>query len=197
MSMNNLTRQIGVSLIEILVTTLILGIGLLGVASLQVASVSSNQEGFFQSQATSIAEDYASRIRQSKSSEMVPWALTDHDVFVANFVTGGAIDCSAAPAMYCRSNGGAAPDIACSDGTDDIADMMAFDKWDICDIASKTLPDGKVRVSSTADMRLSIVVDWDSAKARSDLGQQTNVNSNCDAIIGDAERNCIIVELIP
>lgn len=195
-----LKRQSGVSLIEILVTTLILGIGLLGVASLQVASVSSNQEGFFHSQATSIAEDLSSRMRSTKISEMVPWSPMNHAALIANFTSALPYACAGvAPVVNCRADGGAAPDIACSDGIDDLVDMTNYDKWDICKIAEDTLPDGKVRVLDSGNMRLSVVVDWDATKARSDMGQKTNVNTFCSAapINVAAERNCIVMELIP
>ena len=169
--------QKGVSLIEILVTTLILGIGLLGVASLQIASVSSNQEGFFYSQATSIADDIASRIRSSKMAEMMPGSVLTHPVFIANYAQVGAFVCGdltvttpSAPTLLCRADQGAAPDAGCSDGINDLADIAAYDKWDICKMAQRTLPDGKVRVISSG-WRLSIVVDWEPSRAREDLGQ--------------------------
>ncbi len=190
------SKQSGVSLIEILVTTLILGIGLLGVASLQVASVSSNQEGFFTSQATSIAEELSSRIRSSKVAQMVPGSTLDHDTYIANYVDAGGYACDSAPALYCRANGGSEADAACSDDIDDLQDITTFDKWDICKIADNTLPEGKVRVVSSG-WRLSIVVEWEAAKARSDLGQQANVNSSCNALIGNAEKNCVILEILP
>jgi len=193
-------RQQGVSLIEILITVLILGIGLLGVASLQVASVSSNQEGFFHTQATSIAEDWASRIRSAKAAEMKPWGPLDHAIYIAYYAGVGPYTCpGSAPAINCKTIGGAMPNAACSDGTNDVLDLVNSDKWDICNIASNTLPDGKVRVLSSGNMRLSIVVDWDAVSARQDLGQQTNVNDFCSAApIGVASgRNCIVMELIP
>jgi type IV pilus assembly protein PilV len=192
----NIKRQTGVSLIEILVTTLILGIGLLGVASLQVASVSSNQEGFFNSQATSIAEELSSRIRASKVAEMIPGSTLTHNAYIANYVDADGFECDAGPAMYCRANMGADPDVGCSDGVNDLQDVTTFDKWDICKIAENTLPGGKVRVLSSG-WRLSVVVEWDSAKARADLGQETNINTDCAALIGDAEKNCIILEILP
>ena len=198
--LTNSKYQSGVSLIEILVTTLILGVGLLGVASLQVASVSSNQEGFFHSQATSIAEELASRIRATKPAEMVPWSPQNHALLIANFVSVAPYDCPGiAPAINCSANAGSAPNAACTDGNDDVIDIVNSDKWEICDIADTTLPDGKIRVISSGNMRLSIVVDWDAAKARQDLGQQTNVNNFCAAApLGiAADRNCIMMELIP
>jgi len=205
MSVINFAKfQRGVSLIEILVTTLILGIGLLGVASLQIASVSSNQEGFFYSQATSIADEIASRIRSSKMAEMVPGSILNHPAYIANYAQAGVYTCGAltvtapsSPTLLCRTDQGTAPDAACSDGVNDLADIAAYDKWDICKTAQRTLPDGKVRVLSSG-WRLSVVVDWEPSRAREDLGQLTNVNTNCANAIGiAADRNCVITEILP
>ena len=199
----NRKHQSGVSLIEILVTTLILGVGLLGVASLQVASVSSNQEGFFHSQATSIAQEWASRIRSTKPAEMVPWSPQNHALLIANFVSAAPYACpgpnGTPPPINCSANGGSIPNVACADGVNDVADIVNSDKWEICDIAKTTLPDGKVRVVNSGNMRLSIVVDWDAAKARQDLGQATNVNNFCAAAPFSiaTDRNCIMMEIIP
>jgi len=194
----NVTRnkQTGVSLIEILVTALVLGIGLLGVASLQISSVSSNQEGFFTSQATSIAEELAGRIRASKVVEMVPGSVVDHDAYIANYVDANGYNCAASPATFCRANLGIESSAECSDGVDDLVDMTNFDKWDICNIASETLPGGKVRVTSSG-WRLSIIVEWDAIKAREDFGQKQNIESNCAILIGNDEKNCVILEILP
>ena len=204
MILYNNKNQLGISLIEILVTTLILGIGLLGVASLQIASVSSNQEGFFYSQATSIADEVASRIRSSKMAEMMPGSILTHPAYIANYAEANEYTCGdlstlapSAPTLLCRADQGALPDAGCSDGNNDLADIAAYDKWDICKIAQRTLPDGKVRVLSSG-WRLSVVVDWEPSRARDDLGQITNVNTSCANAIGiAADRNCIITEILP
>lgn len=194
--MNQILKQAGVSLIEILVTTLILGVGLLGVASLQVASVSSNQEGFFSAQATSIAEDLASRIRSSRLAMTVPQSTLNQNTYSANYVDAGGYGCSGSAPPMCRADGGNPPSPLCSDGVSDLIDVSTYDKWDICEIALNTLPQGKVRVLSSG-WRLSIVVAWDPVTARSDMGQKQNVNTHCNVVVGDASENCIILEILP
>jgi type IV pilus assembly protein PilV len=56
-------RSQGVSLIEVLVSLLILSLGLLGVAGLQTTSLRSNQTAYFRSQATAAAADIIDRMR--------------------------------------------------------------------------------------------------------------------------------------
>ena len=185
-------KQSGISLIEILVTTLILGVGLLGVAALQVSSVSSNQEGFFTSQATSIAEDYASRIRSSKISTMMPNTNILYPNFVATYHNGNnnALVCNVPPDPVCRSDAGNEA-LDCT-----LAELSVFDQWEVCSLASTTLPNGEVRVINNG-IRLTIVVDWDSSMAREDTGNVSVVNASCVALTGSALRNCVIMELVP
>lgn len=187
-------KQAGVSLIEILITTLILGIGLLGVAALQVSSVSSNMEGFYTSQATSIAEDLASRIRAAKVITSMPdpdpakWpdVIMDHQTYIANYISAVPYSCDAV--TVCRN----------ATANCGFNEMVAYDKWEVCNIAKDTLPDGKIRVNnSLAGSRLTIVVDWNPASERADIGNLKNVNANCNLLINDAERNCVIMEMLP
>lgn len=57
----------GVTMVEILVAALILGIGLLGVAGLQFATLSVNQGAYLRSQATVLSRDIADRMRANGS----------------------------------------------------------------------------------------------------------------------------------
>jgi len=56
-------KQSGFTLIEILVALIILSIGLLGMASLQINSLRSNQSAYLKSQASMLAYDIADRMR--------------------------------------------------------------------------------------------------------------------------------------
>ncbi len=59
------TKQAGFTLIEVLVSSLILSIGLLGVAGLQALSLKNNQSAYMRSQATAFAYDLADRMRSN------------------------------------------------------------------------------------------------------------------------------------
>lgn len=56
-------REQGLTLIEILVTVIILAVGLLGVASLTMGGLKNNQSAFLRTQATLLASDMADRMR--------------------------------------------------------------------------------------------------------------------------------------
>ncbi|MBN8240561.1 type IV pilus modification protein PilV [Marinobacter hydrocarbonoclasticus] len=89
-----LTRQAGIGLIEILVTVLILGIGILGVASTQVVSLQMNTQSQSRSQAVLLAEDLLDRIRANPDN-IGGYALAQGD---AQGADGGACDTSFVPA---------------------------------------------------------------------------------------------------
>jgi type IV pilus assembly protein PilV len=58
-------KQAGFTLIEVLVSSLILSIGLVGVAGLQALSLKNNQSAYMRSQATALAYDLADRMRSN------------------------------------------------------------------------------------------------------------------------------------
>ena len=55
--------QSGFTLIEVMVSTVVLAIGLLGLAGLQATSLSNNQSAFMRTQASALAYDLADRMR--------------------------------------------------------------------------------------------------------------------------------------
>jgi len=65
-SQRNLLSQRGMTLIEILVTLILISVGLLGVAALQLTSLRSNQEAYVRSQASSLAGDILDRMRANQ-----------------------------------------------------------------------------------------------------------------------------------
>ncbi|MDH5325357.1 MAG: type IV pilus modification protein PilV [Gammaproteobacteria bacterium] len=60
---SNMAQAKGATMVEVLVSLLILSLGLLGVAGLQTTGLRSNQSAYLRSQATHIASDMADRMR--------------------------------------------------------------------------------------------------------------------------------------
>lgn len=97
-----LNKQSGLGLIEILVAVLVLGIGILGVASTQVVSLQMNTQSQSRSQAVLLAEDILDRVRANPDTP-ANYALaagsasggTCNTSFVANGGTVAANDIAA------------------------------------------------------------------------------------------------------
>lgn len=63
-----LTRQTGITMIEVLVAVLILAIGLLGVAGLQSVSLKNTADVFFEQQAMNYSQDLINRIMANRAA---------------------------------------------------------------------------------------------------------------------------------
>nr|WP_314899215.1 type IV pilus modification protein PilV [uncultured Deefgea sp.] len=69
-------KQLGISLIEVMVSVMILGLGLLGLAALQARSVILNQSSYYRSIAADLSSDLSDRIRANRTPFL---ASTDAD----------------------------------------------------------------------------------------------------------------------
>jgi type IV pilus assembly protein PilV len=62
----NLKKESGLTLIESMVALLVISIGLLGIAALQINSLKQNSSAFWHSQAVLLAHDMADRVRANR-----------------------------------------------------------------------------------------------------------------------------------
>lgn len=132
--------QRGVGMVEILVALLVLSIGVLGYAGLQLRALNSTSEAYLRTQATSLGEDVVERIMANPSATSTytnagNWAVSDG---------------SGAMPQTCVDN-------ACT------ADQVAA--WDIAQTtwqAANLLPAGQVNASACAGSSGTCVrVAWD------------------------------------
>ena len=138
-------RHRGVSLIEVLVALLVLSIGLLGVAALQVISLRSNHGSFVRGQAVLLASDMADRMRANRLG-VVDAAGND----VGNYDSANASGNfqAAAPlhtTFACTRLGVTAP----NDCT--VAQMAAHDAFEWNQILAARLPAGGGQVCIDSD----------------------------------------------
>jgi len=75
-------RQTGFTLLEILITVLILSIGLLGLAGLQVSGMKSNHNAYLHSQATILGYDISDRMRANPGGTYAATAVYTVDTSV-------------------------------------------------------------------------------------------------------------------
>ncbi|HGX92945.1 MAG TPA: type IV pilus modification protein PilV [Candidatus Tenderia sp.] len=68
MASSKIRQQRGFTLIEVLISIVILSIGLLGIAGMQATSMSNNHQAFIKTQAANMAADMADRIRANRDA---------------------------------------------------------------------------------------------------------------------------------
>lgn len=118
-------QESGFTLIEILVTVLVLSIGLLGLAGMQITGLRANMSSEARSKATLLASDIVERMRNNPLG--VQNSNTADDNKYASITTNGE-DCSATPTPFCS-------DYRDKDGNEQTAgnctpaEMAAFDSW--------------------------------------------------------------------
>lgn len=88
-------KMAGLTMIEVLVTLIILSVGLLGMASLQITGVRSANNSNYRTQATLLANDMVERMRANATA-------VDNNVFMA--VNSANIDCTVKPDPYCSDH---------------------------------------------------------------------------------------------
>lgn len=135
------SRQAGFGLIEVLAAVLVLGVGVIGFAALQLRAVHASSDAYARTQAIAIAQDLAERMRVNLTQIAAYRTATNWT--------------SAAPT--------AAP-TTCSTSTADCsaATMATYDVESVRYNAVTLLPQGQVNVEACQGSTLScIYVSWD------------------------------------
>lgn len=146
MSMIPSPKQSGFTLIEVLVAALVLGIGVLGLATTMLLGLKSNQSAYFRSQASAAAYDMADRIRLNRAA-----ALTGSydDIDIDN-------ESNVADALTCNANA-----TGCTAAQQAAEDIRQWSTYFVgSDDAAARLPDGRGTVSRDASERFVITVTW-------------------------------------
>lgn len=168
----------GFTLVEVLVALLVLGVGVLGFAGLQLQALKVTGEAYARDQASNLAVDLVERIRINKDE------LADDEYLNPNSWAVPA-DCAVLPVPFCATSDGAAA-VRC-----DSRQMAAFDAFDVMCSATALMPNGLVFVDKYcgpgdfpgdpgASANPCIRVAWDNHEAWSGDGtlsgcrQQTN-----------------------
>jgi type IV pilus assembly protein PilV len=161
----------GLTLLEVLIALLVLSIGLLGIAGLQLTGLRENQNAHFRTQAVYLANDMADRMRANPTGN-----YNNIDNFVNNPYEGDKP--------------------ACAD-TCTAAEIVQRDAWDWLSPKSPTsitslLPIGKGQITDNGDGTFSISVLWDDDRQ----GTGTKCGADEDGIPPDENENlrCLSVQ---
>ena len=64
---NRINRQSGLTLLEVMITVVILSLGLLGLAGLQMTGLKNNRNAYYNTVAAQVAQDLAERIKADQA----------------------------------------------------------------------------------------------------------------------------------
>lgn len=165
-------NQRGVSIIEVLIAVVVVSIGMLGIAGLQLTGMKQSTSGFNRSKATLFAEDIASRMRLNVNG-VLDGDYDGHDSSVGGYCaafTGPRCDASATtPATSCSTDELAAFDLySVSCGLDGNSGVNGSD-----------LPNGRLQVDCgtagcPASSTWTIVVEWTENSSVSETAGDTD-----------------------
>lgn len=138
-------QQQGVTLVESMIALLVISVGLLGIAALQITSVSQNASALHHSQAVWAAYNMADRIRANNPPSIPPTVPPTYPQF-ANYA---GIDTNNGYSQSCTGIAN-----VCTS-----AQMLTADAADWATMVGN-LPDGRGQITANAD-GLLIAVMWD------------------------------------
>lgn len=149
---NAIQHQSGFSLIEVMIAALVISIGMLGLAGLQLVSMKGSHQSFMRHQATFLVQDVMERIRAN------PALLTSYDVFDTD--TTGSFSCPAA--KDCNAN-------TCS-----ATEIVAYDQSRLACGLNQRLSNGRIQIvcntaTTCADNKIAVQVSW----SERELGQES------------------------
>ncbi len=140
-------RQAGFSLIEILVTMVVLSIGLLGIAGMQASGLRNNHAAYTKTQATNLAMDMAERIRAN------PQGLANY----AGFDTNGTIPASTG--CISTSTGCSPTDLATHDKIEWSIPILGKNAT-VTQTTKPVLPAGRGLITRDANDEFTITILW-------------------------------------
>lgn len=151
--------QRGATMLEALVSLLVLALGVLGLARLQVATLMESRTANARSLAVQAASDPFDRMQVNRAARFTPQAFSDYE-------SAWGMPANGAP--NCRQN-------PCSG-----AAMAAYDIWQWKQTLAQQLPNGDATVfrSDTDPSQLGVLLAWSAIQAKNQAGA-----SNADALL--------------
>ncbi|CEG58506.1 type IV pilus modification protein PilV [Legionella fallonii] len=161
----NSLRQKGMTLLEVLVTLVILAIGLLGLASMLMYSNKANNSSYAKQQAVQCAYDIFDRIRANYQSAI------NGSYNISNIGSNGLPATVSTPSTLCNVS-------ACTP-----TQMATYDTWYWLTKDVAKLPNGSGSITSalsgaTGNTVITVTIQWDDSQAQANLGASSTVSSN-------------------
>lgn len=179
----------GMTLIEVLIAAVVLAIGLLGVAALQVSALQGAGNAQFRSKATDLTSSMVDRIRANLEGDAID-----------AYVTAAATCASTTPNSICSMD---ADDTTNSANECSPTDMAAFDLWQIRCRVEDTLPGGQISIAQlvancpgccSALTPMEITVSWQTQNADPNLRTEqviTTIIPGSEIYVPGEEHPCV------
>ena len=159
-------QQKGMTLVEVLVTLVVLAFGLLGIAGMLMMSNKANNSSYAKQQAVQSVYDIFDRIRANYQSAI------NGNYNVSNIGSNGLPTSVTAPSTLCDAS-------YCTP-----AQMATYDTWYWLTYDVSRLPNGSGSITSALSINgsgntiITVTVQWDDSVAQATLGNSSVVSSN-------------------
>lgn len=166
--------QAGFSLLEVLIATLVLSVGLLGLASLQVSSLKTTQNASLKQEATFVLYDLLERMRSNRQAVLAGHYLqTTH--------------CSGLPPAACAET--------CSP-----TQQATYDLYQVlCRSGSNRLPAGQLEITcptgGDCGLGLHLRLTWEERLEQRGIQQSANANSETGSQSTEKEQDSMSLDL--
>ncbi len=144
----------GFSLIEVLIALVVLAIGLLGLATLQMTSLQFNSDAYLRSQATVLVYDIADRMRINMTG-----------VVAGNYTVASETDANGKVSAYATCGASGDNSCECKGATTcSVANMATYDLGTWYDRLDKTLPGSSTKratIENLGNREFRITIKWD------------------------------------
>lgn len=163
------SRQKGMTLLEVLVSIIIMAIGMLGIASMLILSNKANNSSYAKLQAIQCVSDIFDRIRANSA------AAVSGNYNVSNTGTNGMPTAVATPSALCNAT-------VCTP-----AQMASYDTWYWLTKDVSQLPNGSGSITSApsgsaGNTVITVTVQWDDSLAQSKLGAGNTAATNANFV---------------
>ncbi|RUR18503.1 type IV pilus modification protein PilV [Legionella sp. km535] len=159
------TLQKGMTLLEVLVSVVLLAIGLLGIASMLMLSNKANNSSYAKLQAVQSVYDIFDRIRANSQ------AAINGNYNISNMGTNGLPTTVATPSVMCNVS-------TCTP-----SQMATYDTWYWLTKDVAKLPNGSGSITSAlsgvaGNTVITVTVQWDDSLAQNQLGASSAASAN-------------------
>lgn len=154
----------GMTLIEVLVSIVVLAVGLLGIASMLMLSNKSNTSSYSKQQAVQAVYDIFDRIRANSS------AAINGNYNVSNIGSGGMPTAVSSPGVMCNAS-------VCTP-----SQLASYDTWYWLTKDVAKLPNGSGSVTTAlagaaGNTIITVTVQWDDTPAQASLGANSTAST--------------------